>query len=40
MPDGRVLLVPYMANHVGLYDPSTDAWREGKDDLPWNGGCA
>eukprot|EP01046_Picozoa_sp_COSAG06_P046595 COSAG06_NODE_6625_length_2850_cov_1410.579426_1_plen_207_part_10 len=22
MPDGRVLLVPYMANHVGLYDPS------------------
>eukprot|EP01046_Picozoa_sp_COSAG06_P027170 COSAG06_NODE_2381_length_6980_cov_11.893039_2_plen_631_part_00 len=33
LPDGRVLLVPSNANHVGLYDPSTDAWREGKDDL-------
>jgi hypothetical protein len=28
-----VLLVPCYANHVGLYDPSTDAWSEGKDDL-------
>ena len=33
LPDGRVVLVPYNANHVGLYDPSTDAWSEGTDDL-------
>jgi hypothetical protein len=33
LPDGRVVLVPLNANHVGLYDPSTDAWRGGKDDL-------
>ena len=33
LPDGRVLLVPWGADHVGLYDPSADAWTEGKDDL-------
>eukprot|EP01047_Picozoa_sp_COSAG01_P096543 COSAG01_NODE_27022_length_696_cov_1.869347_1_plen_208_part_10 len=33
LPDGRVVLVPYNAKHVGLYDPSADAWTEGKDDL-------
>ena len=33
LPDGRVVLVPYSAKHVGLYDPSTDRWTEGQDDL-------
>ena len=40
LPDGRVVLVPANAAHVGLYDQSTDRWSEGKDDLalvvrPW-----
>ena len=33
LPVGRVVLVPYNAKHVGLYDPSKDQWTEGKDDL-------
>ena len=33
LPDGRVVMVPSYADHVGLYDPSTDQWTEGKDDL-------
>ena len=33
LPDGRVVLVPWNATHVGLYDPSRDQWTEGKDDL-------
>ena len=33
LPDGRVVLVPWDAKHVGLYDPSKDQWTEGKDDL-------
>ena len=33
LPDGRVLMVPFDAKHVGLYDPSNDNWTEGKDDL-------
>ena len=33
LPDGRVVLVPYNAGHVGLYDPNTDRWTEGQDDL-------
>ena len=33
LPDGRVVLVPRDAKHVGLYDPSKDQWTEGKDDL-------
>ena len=32
LPDGRVVLVPRDAKHVGLYDPSKDQWTEGKDD--------
>eukprot|EP01043_Picozoa_sp_COSAG02_P013398 COSAG02_NODE_536_length_20657_cov_91.744041_1_plen_353_part_10 len=28
LPDGRVVLVPWNAKHVGLYDPSTDRWTE------------
>lgn len=31
-------LVPYEANHVGLYDPSRDHWTTGKDDLSAAGG--
>ena len=27
------MLVPYNADRVGLYDPSTDAWTQGKDSL-------
>ena len=30
LPDGRVVLVPWNAKHVGLYDPSKDQWTEGK----------
>ena len=33
LPDGRVVLVPDYADRVGLYDPSTDAWTQGKDSL-------
>ena len=33
LPDGRVVLVPWDAKHVGLYDPSTDRLTEGQDDL-------
>ena len=33
LPDGRVVLVPRNTAHVGLYDPSTDHWSEGQDDL-------
>ena len=33
LPDGRVVLVPRAADRVGLYDPSTDAWTQGKDSL-------
>ena len=28
-----MLLVPLFANHVGLYDPSTDRWSQGKGAL-------
>ena len=34
LPDGRVVFVPNGAKHVGLYDPSKDAWSNGKDLLP------
>ena len=30
---GDGALLPYNAEHVGLYGPSKDQWTEGKDDL-------
>ena len=30
--------MPWNSKHVGLYDPSTDRWSEGQDDLSAVGG--
>ena len=29
LPDGRVILLPYTTNNIGLYDPSTNKFEAG-----------